>query len=239
MPALALASCLVVAALAAAAFAQASHWKDSISLYSHALAVTGENAVAHDFLGLALRKQGKVDEAILHFREAVRIEPEFREAHCDLASALNARGQYEEAMVWSRKVLAIWPENARGHADLGLALARLGNREEGIPHLREALRLKPDYQDARVRPGRGAGPSLSAEEAASVFEEAARADPNDAQVRRFLDLAARSVPRGARRIRLLDDQSAKQRNSRSAAWRAVVIGANGEARGREGPRALR
>jgi tetratricopeptide (TPR) repeat protein len=83
--ALAGAGLLVIALLAGATRAQLRHWRDSFSLFSHALAVTEENHIAHAFLGAAYAERGQIPETIRHYREAVRIRPGFRTAANNLA----------------------------------------------------------------------------------------------------------------------------------------------------------
>ncbi len=79
------AALLVVALLAGVTRAQLRHWRDSLSLFSHALEVTDENHIAHAFLGAAYAERGQVAETIGHYREAVRIRPDFRTAANNLA----------------------------------------------------------------------------------------------------------------------------------------------------------
>ena len=83
--ALAGAALLAVALLAGVTRAQLRHWHDSLSLFSHALAVTGENHIAHAFLGAAYAERGRLAETVRHYREAVRIRPEFLTAANNLA----------------------------------------------------------------------------------------------------------------------------------------------------------
>src|SRR5205823_3702832 len=54
---------------------QLAYWHASIMLWSHALEVTSRNFVAEDSLGGALVNEGRYDEAIPHFRSAVKINP--------------------------------------------------------------------------------------------------------------------------------------------------------------------
>ena len=67
-PALAAALCL---ASVAVTWTQLQYWKDSESLMDHAIQVTSRNYVAQDNYGAALRSRGRIDEALVHFREAV------------------------------------------------------------------------------------------------------------------------------------------------------------------------
>jgi len=101
---LAVPATLVVCALIAVTWRQVGYWRDSISLFRHAISVTEKNAVMHANLGLALRDRGRTDEAIREYREAIRIDPEFAQAHNNLAVALYFKGDYAEA--WKEVHLA-------------------------------------------------------------------------------------------------------------------------------------
>jgi tetratricopeptide (TPR) repeat protein len=67
---------------------QLGYWQDSETLFRHALAVTENNDVAHNCLGLALAKKGQTDEAIRHFQEALKLKPDFAVARRNLEAAL-------------------------------------------------------------------------------------------------------------------------------------------------------
>jgi tetratricopeptide (TPR) repeat protein len=79
------AALLVVAALSGATRAQLRHWRDSTSLFAHALEVTDENHIAHAFLGAAYAERGQLAQTISHYREALRIRPDFRTVANNLA----------------------------------------------------------------------------------------------------------------------------------------------------------
>jgi tetratricopeptide (TPR) repeat protein/peroxiredoxin len=56
-----------------------------------------------DRLGNALRDQGKLDEAIVAYREAIRVKPDYAEAHCDLGGTLARKGDYAGAVEMYRE----------------------------------------------------------------------------------------------------------------------------------------
>ena len=63
----------------------------------------GADAEAHYNLGVALKEQGKVDEAMAEFRVAIRLKPDYAEAHYNLGKALREQGKPAEAVAELRK----------------------------------------------------------------------------------------------------------------------------------------
>jgi len=136
-------------ALAAASFIQVGYWKDDFSLFSHARDTTTGNWLAHNNMGDILFRQGRIDEAIAEFREAVRIMPDFVDGRCNLAYLLALRERKEEAIDQYREVLRERPDFSIAHNNLGDLLLQKGETDEAILHFREALRYRPDDSLAR------------------------------------------------------------------------------------------
>jgi protein O-mannosyl-transferase len=146
---LAVLSLLVVAILMAHAWRQTGYWRNSDSLWRHTLDCTSDNALAHSNLGSDLADRGEEDEALEHFREAVRISPYHTTARTCLGLALGRRGQIAEAAEHFETVLSLEPDNAKAHGGLGVALGKCGRLDEAITHFQEALKAEPDYAEAR------------------------------------------------------------------------------------------
>ena len=83
-PAVGSVAALVLLALALRSRNQLHYWRDSQTLFRHALEVTENNHVAHNNLGVALLKKGQMDEAVWQFREAIRLYPDGANAHDNL-----------------------------------------------------------------------------------------------------------------------------------------------------------
>ncbi len=150
---LALVGTATLAACGCVSHFQLKHWKNGVTLFSHAIAVTRNNALAECNLGNALGAQGRPKEAIPHLKEAIRLSPTYPEARINLGVALLAEGRIEEAVDHYRAAIAARPNYAQAHAFLAAALALQVKNDEAIHELREALRLKPDYADAHARLG--------------------------------------------------------------------------------------
>jgi tetratricopeptide (TPR) repeat protein len=138
----------ILAALLAGAYIQTGYWKDSASLWTHALACTSENYLAHNNLGLALAGQGKPAEAIEHYERALQFMPDYAKAHNNLGVALAGQGRLTEATQQYERALQLKPDSAEVHNNLGIALAGQGGLARAIEHYERALQLKPDYAEA-------------------------------------------------------------------------------------------
>jgi hypothetical protein len=128
---------------------QCSYWKNSITLYERALKVTENNDLAHYNLGNALKDQGKMEEALAEYREAVRIRPSSVDAQNNIGIILEMYfKKYDEAIYYYRQALRFTPNNPGIHFNLGIALAKKNELNEAIEHFRQAIYLKPDYEEA-------------------------------------------------------------------------------------------
>jgi len=139
---------LVVAALSCSASIQTSYWRNSETLFTHALAVTKHNDVAENNLGIIFLQNGQLDDAISRLQAAIDLRPENGPAHNNLAKALLQKGRVAEAMVHYRKFLEIEPENVEARNILGTALIQQGRIREAIEQWQDALAIEPENGNA-------------------------------------------------------------------------------------------
>jgi protein O-mannosyl-transferase len=128
---------------------QIGYWKNSEMLFQYASVVIDNNWVAYARLGQVFSKEGRTDEAISQYRQALKLNPDAADTHYNLANALYRKGLLGEAISEYQENLRLNPNDAGGHNNLGIALFRAGRRQEAIAHFQEALRLKPDYDEVR------------------------------------------------------------------------------------------
>ena len=129
----------VLAALSICAHLQQRYWRNSITLCEHALAVTEDNDVAHFSMTELLMKQGRLEEAIRHNSEAVRISPDYIEALNGFGVALHKAGRLDEAAASYRKALELNPRYAAVRGNLGAVLVDKGDFAAAVPHCKRAL----------------------------------------------------------------------------------------------------
>ena len=86
--------------------------------FFEAVKINPEQASAHNKLGLALARQGRLAEATEHFSKAVSINPDNDDMHNNLGVALTNQGRFEEAIKHFSKAIQINPSNAKAHENL-------------------------------------------------------------------------------------------------------------------------
>jgi Flp pilus assembly protein TadD len=79
-------------------------------------------AVVHNALGWVLQLEGQPEEAIAHYRAAIRLQPDFATAHYNLATFHEELGEPEEAEASYRTTLGLDPANATALARLATLL---------------------------------------------------------------------------------------------------------------------
>jgi len=138
--ALAAFSATILFALALCTYIQTQYWKDSYSLFQHALKATDNNYKAHLGLAGVFLKEGDVNEANHHIWEAVRIKPDFTETLNDLGTHLYKTGQLDEAIDSYKMALEINPADVEVNANIGVALATKGDFARAVRHYRIAVK---------------------------------------------------------------------------------------------------
>ncbi len=155
------AAAAVVAVCAALSRVQVGYWRDSETLFRHALDVTRGNWVAHNKLGNALAQSGKIEEAIAHYKQALWVTPNFAEAHYNLGIALAQTGKIEEAIAQYEQVLRISPDYAEAHYNLGVALGQADRIPDAIGHLRAGVADQARPRSSAERAGATASSPVS------------------------------------------------------------------------------
>ena len=168
---------------------QGKIYKDIETLWRDTIAKNPSSWLAHNNLGSALCLQGKMDEAILHFSEALRIKPDYEKAHNNLALALEDKGRLAEAIVHYRKALLIKPDYAEAHNGLGVVLFKQGKVDEAFSHFAEALRIKPNYVEAHNNLAALLASQGKLNEAIAHYFRALRIRPNYAEAHNNLGVA--------------------------------------------------
>ena len=151
----------VVVAYGSLAVVQASHWRNSVCLFQHAVAVGEKNPYSLTTLGWALVSEKRFDEALPPLRQAVELTPDFGQAQFLLACVLqldrgNARvqanlaelyvriHQFNEAITPARRGLELDPTHMQCRRLIVIALRDQGRLDEAVEQLQQLLAIAPD-----------------------------------------------------------------------------------------------
>ncbi len=186
--------CLTCAALARL---QVRNWRNSETLFRHALEVTAENAAAQvNLANYLVNIPGKLPEAVGLWESALRIDPDSVTAHTGLGNALaRIPGRLAESFPHFQAALRLAPDWPIPHNELGNALLKAGRLPDAIAQFSVALRLDPDYSDAHYNLGVALSeiPGRSAE-AMSEYHAALRIKPDYAEAQLNLGNVLAGLP---------------------------------------------
>ena len=173
---------------------QVQYWQDSVTLFTRTVTVTTDNPIMQNNLGNALEDQGRLDEAIAHYTEALRIDPGLADSYNNIGLALTKLGKSDEATTNFLKAIKISPNYAAAHYNLGTVLASQGKLDEAVYHFRESIRIKPDYAKAYNNLGNVLLIQKKIDEAIDCYRRALRMNPDYIMARENLkDALARRM----------------------------------------------
>jgi tetratricopeptide (TPR) repeat protein len=171
------------------AWKQTGYWKNSEALWTHTLAVTSNNSVAHNNLGLLRMQEGRADDAIAHYQEALRIRSERAETrnspanaliYNNLGNAMLTKGLPDQAIAYYNRALAIRPDYGDGHYNLGCALLKKGEADEAIAQWQKALVIQPQDGEIYTSLGNAFLSKGLMREAIAHYQRAVEVAPEDA-----------------------------------------------------------
>jgi predicted O-linked N-acetylglucosamine transferase (SPINDLY family) len=123
--------------------------RDAVARHQEALRLAPDDPGAYYRLARALAKQRRGEEAVLCFRQAVRLKPDFADAHKHLGDTLRwCRGAaVDEAVASYREAIRLKPDDAKAYHMLGRTLKDMGLLDEAVSALRRACQLHPDSSE--------------------------------------------------------------------------------------------
>jgi tetratricopeptide (TPR) repeat protein len=155
-------------------------------------------AITEHNVGTALQEQGRVDEAITHYRAALEIRPDYGPSYNNLGTALMAKGDLPAAVAAFRESLRLQPDSASARKlladanyDLGSALLERGDVRRAEAALGESLLLNPNSAEAHNNLGIALASSGRLDEAVGHWRRALEIKPGFADAEKNLQLAGR------------------------------------------------
>ena len=136
---------LVLLLLCIVTWKQAHIFKSNEALWRDTIKKDPSSGRARVGLGREMRKQGKHEEALEHFRKAVVLQPNLHEAHYKLAQEYHYKGELSLATSELKRSLEIEPTYYFAIDGLARALAEQGNLVKALQLSRQCASLKPSF----------------------------------------------------------------------------------------------
>jgi protein O-mannosyl-transferase len=184
-------ACGVILIQAGAAYRYASYWKDSETLFNHALSIAPDNYVAHTLLAAFYEKHGQPENTMLHANRVLQLAPHSNPAVSAAISASNAAisiGKQELARQYLEYGIAARPRHPKAHYNMGTLELQQGNLEAAMRELKLAIAFNPRYSEAYNNLGAALLNAGRNKEATAAFSDAVRLDPDNQGARQNLEL---------------------------------------------------
>lgn len=176
--ALAIVAGLVIVLLTARSWNQLPHWRNSITLWERAVAVTNDNYIARNNLGSAYLRTKQRDRALLEFTESLRIRPTHPGALVNMGRMFLDSGKAAEAAQFFEKAVSIEPRRVSANLNLAIAYFQMNQIEKALAQAKLTQQIGPE--DPKVYNLLGILSNLSGrpDEAVKYLQTALQIDPN-------------------------------------------------------------
>lgn len=155
---------------------------DAEDCFRHVIAMQPGDAAAHCNLGIALRMQQRLDEAVRSLRQALGLKPDYPEAHYNLGMAFAAESRLDEAIESFHEAVRLRPDYIDAHFHLAVVLAMVGRSEEAVAGFHNVIHLQPRHPAAYALLGDTLAEQGRFKEAVASYRGALEIRPGDAEV---------------------------------------------------------
>ncbi len=180
----------VLFAMAWLTYGQIGVWKNSVSLFYHALKLDTNNPVAHQNLGSTLADQGLLQPAIKHYKMALEIEPRYCPAIFNLGTAYQDIGDKKSAMAQYFKTIEVCsayrPAYDPALYKLAMLFMDIGRYDKAVEFLKRTVEANPSDYAAHNSLGAAFWATGKKDLAARHFEKALRINPAYSDARKNL-----------------------------------------------------
>jgi protein O-mannosyl-transferase len=135
---------------------QIGFWKDSETLFTHAVQVTSRNGIAENNLGAAYMEKGEPAAAFPHFLAAAQYAPDLASAHYNLGVLFHRQNQLPQAENEYRLAIAYAgeaEEAAQAHNNLGVLYLSRNTLVAARAEFDRAISLNPNEVNSYIARG--------------------------------------------------------------------------------------
>lgn len=188
---------------------QAETWRNSETLWRHALAVNSENYIAHLMLGKDLSDRHQLEQAERHWRRSLELMPSVAPTIFNLGQVHARRAEWDQALAYFQWAQRIDPDDpktaafiqevqqklgdtgpgkprsyvpgdpAKSQLKRGLAQARQHDMPAALRCFEAALKLEPGYPDAHNNAGLALYELKRFDESERHYRQALTAEPRN------------------------------------------------------------
>jgi len=174
-------SLVALLALMVVAHRQIGYWSDHVTLWTHTLQVTSGNWQAENNLGMALLRQGRMEDAVPHFRAAAAINPDDAVSNMNIGIYEQTRGNAPQAIEQYKKAIKLTRDpklKAKAYNNLGYAYKDIGDYADAQQNLQAAVSVNPEFVGAWISLGLVAQKSGDLNLAIQAYSRAMKVEPS-------------------------------------------------------------
>lgn len=187
-PPLTIALTVMFLALIARTHTQVALWRSSLSLFSHAVAITKDNWMMHNGVGAALSRDGRNDKAAPHFEAAIRIKPDRPKAYFNLGYVRFMQHRWADAVICFEKSVELHPTD-KAYFNLAAAYAQNGDLPAAEKTYRTLVQRTPRHVPAIIALANLCRADGRLGKAIIIYRQALAVDPGNLSARTGLGSA--------------------------------------------------
>ncbi|MBF0099851.1 MAG: tetratricopeptide repeat protein [Desulfobacterales bacterium] len=183
-------STLIISALMCISYVQLKHWKNNLTLFSHAVNVTENNFSAYTNLGACT---ANLDLAEEYTQKALNLKHDNTAAHNNMGIMMFKKANYDKAIYHFSEVLRLDAYFKKANYWMGMALFSKGNENEGVKYLFRELEDNPNDPDTLYNIGIYLAKREKYSQAIAYFNRVLQEDPNYWQAKQSLVFALEDI----------------------------------------------
>jgi spermidine synthase len=142
---------------------------------------------AHKYLASLLADAGRTNQAVFHYKKALKTDPDDARSHNDLGFIFYGTGDYEKAVFHYKKALEIRPGFVTALGNMAFASLQKNQPEQALSCFKKILSLRPDMAESHYYAGQILAQMKRYDQAETHFKNAVRINPGLAPaVHRFI-----------------------------------------------------
>ena len=172
---------------------RAKEAREELACYQTLTAARPDDPDNHNELALRFRNLGRVNQALHHFRLAIKLDRDYVAAHTNLGALYGSHGKFPDAERHLHRALQIDRQNPTAYNNLGTVFLRQHRLKEAIAAFQSALELSPDYAMAHYNLGLAFAAETQFQNSVSHLREAMRIRPEIPGVQQKLASVLRAM----------------------------------------------